>query len=102
MCTPNGGYLEIENKPGEQRSERRVIQAKEKKQHTQQCKGPEVTVPCFRISRGQDAGVRKKKVKDEVGKESDLRLSKRGNSPNLYCKDIILVGHILLTIETEW
>lgn len=46
--------------------------------------------------------MRKKKVKDEVGKESDLRLSRRGNSPNLYYKDITLVGHILLTIETEW
>lgn len=75
---------------------------KKKKRKTQQCKGPEVTIPCFRISRGQDAGVRKKKVKDEVGKESELRLSRRGNSPNLYYKDIVLVGHILLTIETEW
>ena len=73
-----------------------------KKRKTQQCKGPEVTIPCFRISRGQNARVRKKKVKDEVGKESDLRLSRRGNSPNLYYKDITLVGHILLTIETEW
>ena len=102
MFTPNGGYLEVENKPGEQRSERRVIRPKKKKRNTQQCKGPEVTIPRFRISRGQDARVKKKKVKDEVGKISDLRLSRRGNSPNLCYKDIILVGHILLTIETEW
>lgn len=46
--------------------------------------------------------MKRKKAKDEVGKESDLRLSRRGNSPNLYYKDIILVGHILLTVETEW
>ena len=31
MFTPNGGYLEVENKPGEQRSERRVIRPKKKK-----------------------------------------------------------------------
>ena len=99
MFTPNGGYLEVENKPGEKRSERRVIRPKKK---NQQCKGPEVTIPRFRISRGQDPGVKRKKAKDEVGKESDLRLSRRGNSPNLYYKDIILVGHILLTVETEW
>lgn len=46
-----------------------VIQAIRK----QQCKGPEVTVACSRISRGQEARARRREVKDEVGKELDFR-----------------------------
>ena len=45
-----------------------VIQAIKK----QQCKGPEITVAYSRISRGQDARVRRREVKDEVGKELDF------------------------------
>ena len=56
----------------------------------------------FREQQRPDGGVKRREVRDEVGKEFRSQVVLREErSSNLYGKNIIPVGHVWLTIETE-